>query len=178
MARNKEDYELNRQQKLERQTSVAQKRLVKNVIIAVLAIAVIGAAALGLFRYLKNRPVPAESDIISRRGIHWHPTLSITTKGEEQEIQANLGLGVVQQPIHTHDATGVLHLEAQGMVTTDETRLGRFFEIWGKQFNANCIFEFCNGPDGTVRLFVNGAENNEFDRYPMKDKDKIEIRYE
>lgn len=122
-----------------------------------------------------------EDQIISRKGIHWHPRLAILIKGEKQEIPADFGLGAVHSPIHTHAADskqGVLHMEMSGLVTKDETKLSRWFQLWGKEFNANCIFDKCNGSEGVVKMVVNGAENNEFENYPMKDGDRIEIKYE
>lgn len=122
-----------------------------------------------------------EDQIISRKGIHWHPRITILIKGEKQEIPADFGLGAIHSPIHTHAADskeGVLHLEMSGLVTKDETKFSRWFQLWGKQFNPNCIFDKCNGSDGTVKMFVNGIENNEFDNYLMKDGDRIEIKYE
>ena len=120
----------------------------------------------------------SQDRIISKTGIHWHPNLTILIKEEKQEILANIGIGAVHQPIHTHDSSGTLHLEVSGLVTKDETTLGRFFRIWGKEFNSNCIFGKCNDDDGKVRMLVNGKENTDFENYLMKDKDSIEIRYE
>lgn len=81
--------------------------------------------------------------------------------------------------IHTHDASGQLHWEVmQGPVTKDEILLGDFFGIWGKTFNKDCIFDSCNSSSGTVKMFVNGKENTDFENYQVKDKDNIEIRYE
>ena len=133
----------------------------------------------GIFLLSKgeNANVP-EDQIISRRGIHWHPVLTILIKGEKQEVAASIGIGGVHQPIHTHDNSGTLHLEIQGLVTKDETTLGRFFRIWGKEFNSNCIFDKCNGSEGQVKMVVNGEKNKEFENYQMKDGDNIEIRYE
>lgn len=128
--------------------------------------------------WLLTRPGISEEEIVSRKGLHWHPGLTIIIKGEKQEISANIGIGAVHQPIHTHDSTGVLHLEIQGLVTKEEIKLGQFFKIWGKDFSSNCIFEFCNGEDGNVKMIVNGQENKDFENYLMKDKDRIEIRYE
>lgn len=125
----------------------------------------------------ENVNVP-EDQIVSKRGIHWHPTLTILVKGQKQEITPNIGIGGVHQPIHTHDNSGTLHLEVKGLVTKDEIKLAKFFQIWGKQFNSNCIFDKCNGPDGTVKMLVNGQENKEFENYQMKDGDRIEIKYE
>ena len=48
-------------------------------------------------------------------------------------------------------------------------KLGRFFEVWGKDF-----IEL--GP--TVKMTVNGEENTELENYVMQDKDKIELRFD
>lgn len=119
-----------------------------------------------------------EDQIISRKGIHWHPRLTILIKGEKQEIPADFGVGTVHLPIHTHDTTGTLHMEMQGLITKDETKLSKWFQLWGKQFNSNKLFDKINGPDGTVKMTVNGQENKEFENYQMKDGDIIEIKYE
>ena len=125
--------------------------------------------------YFFSKSPTLESDIIAKGGIHWHPELRITILGNNQEIPANIGIGATHQPIHTHDNMGVMHLEFPGLVKKDDARLGRFFEIWGKQFNQNCIFDKCVGPDGQLKMFVNGKENFEFENYVMRDGDKIEI---
>ena len=117
-------------------------------------------------------------NVISRRGLHLHPILNIYINNRLQPIPADVGLRKVHKPIHTHGTDHIIHLEFSGLVTLDNTRLQEFFKIWGKQFNANCIFDNCNGPSGTVKMFVNGQPNTEFEKYPMKADDKIEIRYE
>ncbi|MDP3784460.1 MAG: hypothetical protein Q8R12_00010, partial [bacterium] len=102
-------------------------------------------------------------------GLHWHPELAIFVKGEKQEIPANLGIGAVHNPMHTHDSSGVIHLEFQGVVRKDDLKLGHFFQVWGKDF-----MEL----GSTVKMTVNGEENTELQDYIMKDSDKIELRYE
>lgn len=123
-----------------------------------------------------------EEQIVAKGGLHWHPRLEIYIKGEKQEIPVGIGLtGNVHQELHTHDedaAQGVIHMEMSGIVTKDETRLGNFFRIWGKEFSSNQIFEYTNGEDGKLRMLVNGAETDKFENYEMRDGDKIEIRYE
>lgn len=118
------------------------------------------------------------SPVISRGTIHWHPELAIRIKGQPYEIPKNVGIGIRHETIHTHEDLPTVHLEIPGVVTEDDIRLGRFFKIWGKRFTRECIFEFCNGPEGTVRFLVNGKPNDDFDQYLMRDGDKIEIRYE
>lgn len=134
-----------------------------------------------IFLLTREESSVPEDQVISRRGIHWHPKLTILMKGEKQEIPADFGLGAIHSPIHTHAADnkeGVLHMEMSGLVTKDETKLSKWFQLWGKQFNSSCIFDKCNGSDGTVRMTVNGQENKEFENYQMKDGDKIEVKYE
>lgn len=119
-----------------------------------------------------------EDQIVSQNGLHWHPKLSIVIKGQQQEIAKDIGIGAIHQDLHTHDTSGTIHMEMQGLVTKDETRLSEFFRIWGKTFSANCIFDKCNGEDGRVKMLVNGKENSDFENYEMKDGDAIEILYE
>lgn len=120
-----------------------------------------------------------ESDIIAKNGLHWHSNLIINILGENQDIPAGLGLEKLpHKPMHTHDRDSVIHMEFAGLVTKEDIKLGGFFQIWGKQFNKDCIFDKCSGPEGTLKMPVNGKENGEFENYVMKDNDKIEIIFE
>lgn len=152
------------------------KRFKKFGIWAVVVLLVGGGIGWLIWSAATQPPLPA-GDIVSKNGIHWHPQLTITINSQDQEIPANIGLNGAEQPIHTHDATGTLHLEFQGQVTKDDIRLAHFFKIWGKTFTGQCIFEKCNGPDGQVAMTVNGKPNTEFGQYIMRDKDRIEITY-
>ena len=109
-------------------------------------------------------------------GMHIHPELSITIKGEKMEIPANTGItGGCMHPIHTHDDSGMLHLEFK---TPRDVKVSEFFEMWGKRFDSECILDNCNGPDGTVKMKVNGQESTEFGNAVMRDHDQIEIVFE
>lgn len=119
-----------------------------------------------------------DNPLISKRGIHWHPNLEIWIKGERVTIPANIGLGGIHADTHTHKENDQIHLEMSRPVRLNDTRLGKFFDTWGKEFNAQCVLDACNGEVGTVKMFVNGEENKEFENYHMKDGDQIEIRYE
>jgi len=167
----KERKELEYQEKLEAKESFAQKRRVKKIAswgAGGLIIALIG----GFVWYIATRPPIPESDIVSRTGFHWHPELAIYVKGERQEIPPNIGLGAVHQPIHTHaddSNQGIVHMEFQGMARKQDVTLGRFFKNWNKDmhsFGAN------------MKMTVNGEENVKYENYVMRDKDKIELRYE
>lgn len=143
----------------------------KNIITSVTIIAVVVA----ILVWLKStEPREAEiiaekGEVISEQGIHWHPELRVFVKGEEIVIPENVGLGSVHNPVHTHEDLPVIHLEFSGVVRENDTQLGRFFEVWGKDF-----MEF----GSTVDMKVNGASNTDLENYQMKDGDKIELYYE
>lgn len=144
----------------------------------------IGALAVVLMAggvWMSNNTTPGSedtSDLVSQNGLHWHPQIEIYIKGEQVEIPENIGLIGGHRPIHTHNDVPDIHLEFEGRVAKDDIRLGEFFRIWGKIFNAQQLFEYKNGPEGTVSMSVNGVENFEFEKYLMQDGDTIEIRYE
>ncbi len=108
-------------------------------------------------------------DVISRNGLHWHPTLTIYVKGEKLEIPQNIGLGAVHQPMHTHDDLPIIHLELSGLVRTEDVILGQFFKNWGKDIRSF---------GQNMRMTVNGVLNTEYENYMMNDGDAIELHYE
>ncbi len=134
----------------------------------------------GVFMFSRKSNIPKEL-IVSENGLHWHPKLTIYIKGEKQQLARDIGLGGVEMPMHTHIADfkdGVIHMEMNGTVSKDQTKLGRFFQVWGKEFSKTCVFDKCNGAGGKVKMTVNGKPNTDFNNFLMKDSDNIEIRYE
>ena len=108
--------------------------------------------------------------------IHWHPQLTIIINGIIQQIPSGIGLGSRDHsPIHTHTSDGTLHMENSNPSKKSVT-LGYFFNIWGKTFNQKCIFNYCTDK-GTLKMYVNGNENFDFENYFMHDGDKIIIKY-
>ncbi|MDO8663836.1 MAG: hypothetical protein Q7K28_03325 [Candidatus Wildermuthbacteria bacterium] len=143
--------------------------------ILIFAIIVVGV---GAWFFLSKSSTP-EIDIIARNGLHWHANLSINIFGEPQDIPAGIGLEKLpHRPMHTHDRDNIIHMEYSGLVKKTDLRLGNFFSVWGKIFNKDCIFDKCSGPEGQLKMLVNGKESLDFDNYLMKDKDKIEIIFE
>ncbi|MDP3661576.1 MAG: hypothetical protein Q8R17_01885 [bacterium] len=137
------------------------------IVIGVLVV-VVGIALVAVKVF--SGPSTADPEVLSRTGLHWHPELTIFVKEERQGIPANIGISAVHNPVHTHDATGVIHLEMQGLVKKSNTKLGVFFRVWNKTF--------ADFGTTTPRMTVNGVENIELLDYPMKDKDKIELYFE
>ena len=108
-------------------------------------------------------------DVVAANGLHWHPHLSIIVGGTPVVIPAGIGLGAVESPIHTHDASGTIHLEFSGVVHANELALGQFFKVWGRPIDSF----------GTnMTMSVNGATSTTYGDYVMHDGDKIVLRYD
>ncbi len=151
----------------------------------IIGILVIGTVAIlgGAVFFLSkggSTSVP-EDQIVARSGLHWHPKLAIFLGGQKQPFPDSIGLnGPVHNPIHTHDDANqdIIHMEFSGMVTKDQTKLSKFFQIWGKDFNSMKLLDKEASSGGVIKMTVNGEENKDFENYMMKDGDKIEVRYE
>src|SRR3989344_4523225 len=134
-----ESHKLKREQKLDEQKQTKQKRTMKRVVLWSIIVLAVGGGIWALaWNVATQPPLPAE-EIISKNGLHWHSQIAIFVKGERQEIPSGIGIGVVHNPIHTHDSNGEIHLEFPSVVRKDDLRLGKFFEAWGKQFTSECI---------------------------------------
>jgi len=94
--------------------------------------------------------------------VHIHAHLSIFSQGEQ--IAVPYGIGIVKPFdvkngfvgngagiywLHTHDATGIIHIESPD---ARPYTLGNFFDIWGRTLSASDVA----GLQGTVRIFVDG----------------------
>jgi hypothetical protein len=92
---------------------------------------------------------------------HVHTHLALFYDGKQMQVPPYIGFapslaGGCLYWIHTHDATGIIHIEApdinppQGGPYT----LGMFFDIWGQPLDRNNIAGFV----GPVTAYVNGAK--------------------
>ena len=113
---------------------------------------------------------------VSSHTIHWHAELKIIIKGEEVTIPPSVGLlNGENSVIHTHDPDNVIHLHNEGRVQERDVWLKRFFDVWDKDFSEDRIFDHRVPRDGTLRMYVNGVENFDFEHYPMRNGDVIEV---
>lgn len=137
--------------------------------VIVVSVAVLGLAI--LFNRDNKEPDTVGSDVVATNGIHWHPKIKIFVNNKEISLEDDIGRKTTELFIHTHDEDykeGIIHLEFGRIVKKDDIKLGKFFEIWGKEFNWS----------ETTKMTVNGVENKEFKNYVMKDKDNIEVKFD
>jgi hypothetical protein len=94
--------------------------------------------------------------------VHIHAHLALFSKGQQIAIpyaigivrpfQANngfVGMGSGIYWLHTHDATGIIHVESPDARTYT---LGQFFDIWGEPLDTHTVA----GLKGAVRAYVDG----------------------
>jgi hypothetical protein len=94
--------------------------------------------------------------------VHVHAHLSLFYKGEQIAIPYGIGIvrpfdakdgfvgnGAGIYWLHTHDATGIIHVESPDNRTYN---LGQFFDIWGQPLDVQNVA----GLKGAVRAFVDG----------------------
>ena len=126
------------------------------------------------------------------------PNLQILIDGQKVTIPANVGVqsnGTKSNPF-TQDTSGNLHIGEgtanAGSPASSTPRLATlddFFDVWrevgnGASSNPNSIFSSTQILDRTVdathtiRMYVNGAVNTQFESYVPQDRDQIVISYE
>ena len=116
-------------------------------------------------------------------GRHDHSNLSIYINGEEREIPKDMGInseicneqGGNMHTVHTHDATGKLHIETEANV---DMPIGVFFDIWGVHFNETGIFDYRVSNTHELIMTVDGIANYDFDDYLLVDGKEIAIIFQ
>jgi hypothetical protein len=110
--------------------------------------------------------------------MHEHANLQVFIDGQQQPVPANIGInesaGTIQS-IHTHDGTGVVHLESSKARTFT---LGEFFGVWGVRFTPSCVGGYCNDGQNQIRVYVDGKEQTDAaSDIPLDDQSVIVVTY-
>ena len=90
--------------------------------------------------------------------LHTHQHLDIFINGRQVSVPMGIGINDSQKfisPIHTHDATGIIHVESP---IVQKYYLGQFFDIWGVKLNQSCIGGYCVSGDNSLKIFINGSK--------------------
>jgi hypothetical protein len=108
---------------------------------------------------------------------HIHSMLRVYVSGERVPVPSQIGIdpsGQFIASLHTHDASGVVHMEA---VEAYPFKLGEFFNVWGVEFTDHQIGAYQNGGGRTVQVYVNGKRIADPVGYVMKTHDRIVVGY-
>jgi len=88
--------------------------------------------------------------------VHYHAHLDVRIAGQPITVPAGLGIDLARQrisPLHTHDASGVIHIESQADIPYT---LGQLFTEWGQPLSAHQIGPHRLAPGEVLRVFRNG----------------------
>jgi hypothetical protein len=108
----------------------------------------------GLAERLRAIGVPPLSPL-EGTAVHIHQHLDLYVDGRKVTVPAGIGIdpAVGFAPLHTHDPSGVLHVESP---TVRTYTLGQFFAVWGVRFTPSCLGGYCAGGGRQLRVFVDG----------------------
>jgi hypothetical protein len=102
---------------------------------------------------------------------HIHAHLDVYVDGQHRTVPAFIGIipNSCLYWIHTHDPTGIIHIEAPEYKTFT---LGQFLDVWSKSFEKTGI------PIGTPKSYVNGKEfNGNYREIQLNAHDEIALVY-
>lgn len=138
------------------------------------------------------KPEPKETLVF-----HVHAHLDVFLDGRAVLVPAGLGINVADpavkhgqwndeptyggisgcdqpciSPLHTHDASGVIHTES---ATSTPNRLGQLFTEWGVALSDSCVAQYCE-PATAVAMYVNGKKlTGSFADVPLTDRKQIAL---
>lgn len=76
---------------------------------------------------------PPITCITAENHIHIHDYLRITIEGQDVVIPANVGILPAHnctEAMHTHDSSGIIHIELAASDANNNFTLGQFFKVW------------------------------------------------
>jgi protein-disulfide isomerase len=112
---------------------------------------------------------------------HIHADFKVYVEGKALDFSADKYQSVEGQEkdpaVHLHDNNGnLVHVHEKGVT------LGRFFKALGMSLTSSCFAtdagqQYCSNSAESLKMFVNGQPNAQFDAYPPQDLDRILVTY-
>jgi len=172
-----------RRREEERRRAARTKRITTISIIAVGVLAVAGLVYLVVARSQTpaNAAYPAVDNVscqsTEQAGTHIHAHVTMYVSGVKTPIPANVGIASDNSCLywlHTHDDTGVIHIEApEGVSAT----FGNFLDIWGQRFQQLGYPSQLSAATGW-QVYVNGKPfSGNFRTIPLQSHTLITLAY-
>lgn len=130
-------------------------------------------------RDLRARLTALGLPALSQEGtvLHTHQHLDLFVAGRRVVVPAGLGIDADGQfiaPIHTHDDTGIIHVESP---TVRTFTLGEFFGVWGVRFDSSCLGAYCAGGGSALRVYADGQPVSHPGLLPLTAHEEIVVAF-
>ena len=133
-------------------------------------------------------PVPQDTEAaIKRAGLvalpeetldyHIHPELRIFIDDEKVKVPENIGIDLQNQrisPLHTHDDSGIIHVEAPEPV---DFTLEQLFQEWDVGLDEDCIATYCADDTHQFVTFVDDERVPDPTEVVFEDEQQIVLWY-
>jgi hypothetical protein len=110
--------------------------------------------------------------------LHIHQHLDLFVDGRRATVPAGIGIDELEgfiSPLHTHDESGVIHVESPDVRTFT---LGQFFAVWGLRLTPSCLGGYCTTGSRSLRVFVDGKRFSGDPRLlPLAEHEEIVVAY-
>lgn len=119
----------------------------------------------GLFIWYRVSSAPTEGqpvgnitcDTGEQLAVHYHAHLDILYQGTPVPVPAGTGItSSCLYWLHTHDDSGIIHIEAPKGHGGDKFTLGEFFQVWKQPLNGKQVATIPVGQGQQVRAWVDG----------------------
>ena len=107
--------------------------------------------------------------------VHHHGHLELNINGKKIDVPANIGVTEKSiSPLHTHDGSGILHIEA---ANPDTITIGQFFTEWAVKLDKNCVATYCTDDKNQLLAFVDGQPVADPAAVPITEHASVYIWY-
>lgn len=184
-----------RRREIARQRARRQTLLIWAAVAAAIVVAAIALAALA-----RPGTPPASSPnnpgpVTSNEPMHLHVQLALfrdTTKATlpedigrnparwvdhtlDQYLDPNHGAQGSLSPLHTHDTSGTIHVEAS---VTRAFTLGEFFAVWGQPLGPQRTVDLVPDANHTLTMTVDGVASQAWGNLVLADNQQVEVHYD
>ena len=128
--------------------------------------------------YVTAAGLPCSEEMLQ---VHYHAHLDINVNGKAVVVPQYLGFVASGDhvaglaPLHTHDNTGIVHIENSVPATFI---LEQLFIEWGVKFTPTCLGPYCTGHGKELAVFVNGSRyGGDPTKLVLKSHQEIAIEY-
>jgi hypothetical protein len=98
-----------------------------------------------------------ECNVGEQLSTHYHAHLTILYHNQPATVPGQVGITTTcLYWMHTHDASGVIHVEAPKSVSSRVFTLGDFFQVWNQPLSKSQVATFKVGSGDQLKMWVDG----------------------